>query len=431
MNLLLNLTTLIIFLIPFQFALNLGNTIDLAIIRPIIIAIFLLYLTITLYKKNLKIPKGTIAFFSFLFIFWTTFSVFYTPVLSWTLRKILFLSTIGIIFFVFYQILIYAQEKNYFEEPLKFLVSGTILASLIGIFQFFSQFIFGLNTTLKIWLSLTPFFLGNSFSESVIEYNSWLVNIAGRDLIRATAFFPDPHIFSFYCGLVSPLSLALFIKTRKNIWLYGFFAIISADLLTFTRGGYFGLVIGFLVGIVLYWNKIKTFYKHLLSLSIIFLSLTLFIPNNFFVNRFNSSFSHSDNSVNSRLEIWSDAFHTTQENLWLGVGLGAYPVIVNPRADYRLPIYAHNTYLDIWVELGLIGLFLFISLLTSLVAIFYKNRKEIYPTFAIISLSIFITHAFFDTPIFSVHIFPVFIFIVALGSFYENKNINISKSERD
>lgn len=420
MKIILNLTKSLLFLIPFQFALNIGSAIDLAIIRPAIIVLFLIFITVALYKKNLIIPKGAIALFSFLFIFWATFSIFYTPVLSWTLRKIIFLITIGVIFLVFTNILNYAKKENTIDSLIKYLVAGTITTSIIGILQFFSQFIFGLNIVLNIWTSLAPFFLGNSFSEAVIQYNSWLVNVAGKDLIRATSFFPDPHIFSFYCGLIAPFALTLFIKTKKQIWLFGFFAIILADLLTFTRGGYFGLLAGSLVGIILFWNQIKTFYKHLLTLSIIFLILTLFIPNNFFVNRFQSSFDQTDNSVNHRLELLSDAWQTVQENLFFGVGLGAYPIIVNPRADYRMPIYAHNTYLDIWVELGLIGFLLFIGLLFSLISTFYRNRKKTLPKFAIISLSIFMGHLIFDTPIFSVHIFPVFIFLVALGSFYEN-----------
>ncbi len=420
MKLIQKLTQFLLFLIPFQFALNIGNTIDLAIIRLAIIALFLIYLTVALYKKNLVIPKGLVALFSFLFIFWTTFSIFYTPVLSWTLRKIIFLVSIGIIFLVFTNVLNYAKKENKIDSLIKYLVAGAIVTSFIGIAQFFAQFIFGLNTILNIWTSIAPFFLGNSFSEAVIEYNSWLVNVAGKDLIRATAFFPDPHIFSFYCGLIAPLALALFTKTKKTFWLFGFFSIILVNLLTFTRGGYFGLVVGFLVGIILFWSQLKTFYKHLATLSIIFFILTLFIPNNFFVNRFNSSFDQTDNSVNQRLELLSNAWYTIQENLFFGVGLGAYPIVVNPLADYRMPIYVHNTYLDIWVELGLIGLLLFVGILLSLFFAFYRNRKKTFPKFAIISLSIFMGHLIFDTPIFSVHIFPVFIFIAALGSFYEN-----------
>ncbi len=424
MKLLQNLTQFILFLIPFQFALNIGSTIDLAIIRLAIIALFLIYLTVALYKKNLIIPKGFVALFSFLFIFWTTFSIFYTPVLSWTLRKIIFLVSIGIIFLVFSNALNYAKKENKIDSLIKYLVAGAIVTSFIGIAQFFAQFIFGLNTILNIWTSIAPFFLGNSFSEAVIEYNSWLVNVAGKDLIRATAFFPDPHIFSFYCGLTISFALALFSKTKNNFWLVGFFVIILADLLTFTRGGYFGLITGFIVAIILFWSHLKIFYKHLATLLIILFILILFIPNNFFVNRFQSSFDQSDNSVNQRLEILADAWKVIENNLFFGVGLGAYPKVVNPLADYRMPIYVHNTYLDIWVELGLIGLLLFIGILLSLFIIFYKNRKKTFSKFAIISLSIFMGHLIFDTPIFSVHIFPVFIFIVALGSFYENGDNN-------
>lgn len=420
------LTSFLLFFLPFQFALGISSTIDLAIIRLIILVIFLIYVTIAFFKKDFFIPKGIIAILSFLFLFWITFSLFYTPVFNWTLRKIFFLFSIGVIFLVFTGLFQHYKTKG-IDTLLKFLILGATTASIIAIIQFFSQFIFSLETILNFWLSLTPFFLGGTFSEAVIEYNSWLVNVAGINLLRATAFFPDPHIFSFYCGLSAPLALALFFQSKKYFWLISFFLIILADLLTFTRGGYFGLLIGFIVTIILFWSQLKTFYKHLLTVILIGLILILFIPNNFFINRFNSSFDYQDNSVIHRLELWSETTKIIKDNLLLGVGLGAYSHEINPRADYRMPIYAHNTYLDIWVEVGIIGFLIFSSLLISVWLNFYRQRNKILPKFAIISLAIFTTHLFFDTPIFSVHILPIFIFIIALGSYYENQTISPNK----
>jgi O-antigen ligase len=426
MTFILNLTALLLFFIPFQFALNINANIDLAILRLLILILFIIFIIIILYRKKIFIPQGLITLFGFLFLAWTTFSLFYTPVLNWTERKIFFLFSISLFFLILATLFHYFKKRGIIQLS-KFLVGGIFLASIIALFQFIAQFIFGLNPILNFWLSLTPFFLGSSFSESVITYNSWLVNIGGITLLRATSFFPDPHIFSFYCGLIAPFSLALFQQTKKKIWLISFIIIILADLLTFTRGGYFGLLIGLLISLILFWPQINILTKHLFFLAMLGLLLILFIPNNFIVNRFNSSFNSVDNSVNHRLEIWQETGEIIKENLWLGVGLGAYSHIINPRADYRMPIYAHNTYLDIWVEVGLIGLTFFLGLLFFVFLNFYRHRRKIFPKFAIISLAIFTTHLFFDTPIFSVHILPIFIFILALASYYENQPITTTE----
>lgn len=422
MKFLLYITALLYLLLPLQFALNPTDTVDLAIVRVCALLIILLFLCTSFFHKKFLVPRGWIAGFFTIFFMWSFFSLFFSPVFSWTLRKIIFFISLFPLFYVLSALFI--QQKNALNLIIKATVLGAFIASIIGLLQFFAQFIIPLNTLLAFWTHLTPIFLGGTFSSSVIEHNSWLVHVGSHDLMRAVAFFPDPHVFSFYLGLIAPLSLGLFFSTKKRFWLAFFLIIILADLLTFSRGGYVGLFGGALVGIFLAWPKIKTRARHFLILFAISFITLLFVPHNPVTQRFLSSFDSADTSTSHRIELWTQATDEISERPFLGTGLGAYSHTINPRADYRTPIYVHNLILDISVELGLIGVFFFIGLIVSILIFLYKNRSRFDALFAIISLSIFFFHSLFDTALFSVHVTPILLLIFALGSHYENNTRN-------
>lgn len=418
MKLILYATLFLYFFIPFQFALNPADNFDVAIIRVIIILITLSYFVYALWVGNFFIPRGWIVSFLLAFLMWTIFSLFYTPILPWTTRKVIFLLSFAPIIIV-----LTALFKNFSSAKIKIIqatVLGAMIISLIGIGQFVLQFVFPLNTILAIWSYITPFFLGGTFSTSVIAHNSWLVHVGTLDLMRAIAFFPDPHIFAFYLGLTTPLALSLYFITKQKFWIICFAIMLVANLLTFSRGGYIGIFSGFIIGFVLLWPQIKTNIRHLIVLLLCSFLFMLFIPHNPIASRLISSFDHTDTSNTHRVALWSDAVTQITIHPITGTGLGAYSYIVNPRTNYRTPFYVHNLALDITVELGMIGLVLFYGIFISLLIILYKHRADFIALFSFISISIFLLHSLFDTPLFSVHIFPLLLLFIALGASYEN-----------
>ncbi len=418
MKLIFNLTLFLYFFIPFQFALNPAEGFDVAIIRVLILFITLIYFAYALWIKEFFLPRGWIIGFLTAFLMWTLLSLFFTPVPTWTLRKIIFLFSIAPIVIVLATLFIKIPQAHI--KIIKATVLGATLISVIGLFQFILQFMLPLNTLLHFWSLITPFFLGGTFSSSVITHNSWLVHVGSHDLMRSIAFFPDPHIFSFYLGLIAPFSLGLFFITKKPFWLISFFILIIADIFTFSRGGYVGLFGGIFVGLFLLWPQIKTRTRHFIMLSFVSCVILLFIPQNPITGRFISSFDHSDTSNTHRIELWTTAIHEVTLRPFIGTGLGVYTYTINPLATYRTPIYAHNTILDITVELGLIGLFFFCGIFFTTIYTLYKHKNDYIALFAIISMSIFFFHALFDTPIFSVHVFPILLLIISIGIYYEN-----------
>ncbi|HFC77006.1 MAG TPA: O-antigen ligase family protein [Candidatus Moranbacteria bacterium] len=429
-----NLLFLFFLYLPFQIALNPMEGIDLASIRVIITIIFLLWILQGLKNKKIIIPFNLVTALIFSFLFLDIFSLFFATNIEWGIRKLLFIFSIFPLYFVIASLS--SQRKGFLFTILKFLVWGAGISALIGFFQFISQFFFGITKTYSLWTKIIVPFLGKSFSEAVLNNSSWLVNIAGHTFLRATAFFPDPHMFSFYLGITAPLALSLhlFKHSTSNYFGFLFLIIVLVDFLTFSRGGYLGLLFGLSFFAFFYLKQknysffqqsIKQSFAHKNIINKTFLSSGLisiliflfFIIPNPATQRLFSSFNLSEGSNIGRLEMWRQSLNIIKKNPVLGVGLGNYASTIKPSAIYREPIYSHNTYLDIAVETGILNAFIWIAILilsiNNFIRRFIKTKNLIYLGLAS-GLVVFTIHSIFDTAIFSVHILPLIMLIIAV-----------------
>lgn len=418
--------------LPFQIALNPTEGVDLASVRVIIPVLFLIWLLISLKNRSLTLPYNLNLLLIGSFLFLCIFSLFFAENTSWGIRKLLFFLSIFPLFFVL--------GDKFYTNPikrlslLKYTVWGALGTSSIAITQFLLQFIIPLDELYTFWAILIKPFLGNSFSQAVLTNPSWLVNIGGHTILRATAFFPDPHMLSFYLNITALISLGIFFYIKQNkfsnyTYLIIFSIITLANLLTFSRGGYLGLIAGLLFfSFFIFKNNLLNLLKSVKNISIlaiIFLLIILFfiIPNPI-ASRLNSSFNLNEGSNIGRLTTWKQSLEIINKNPVWGTGLGNYSLTVKPSADYREPIYAHNTFLDIAAETGflnsLIWLCLIIFNIITFTKVFAKNNNSIYLGLAA-SLVAFLFHSFFETAIFSVHILPLIVLIFSLNNFKHNE----------
>src|SRR5205085_9279080 len=111
--------------------------------------------------------------------------------------------------------------------------------------------------------------------------------------------------------------------------------------------------------------------------------------------------------VAERLAHMLAGLHMFQDHLWLGVGIGNYPAVY---PHYRVaPVWknplghAHNYYINVAAEAGVVGLAAFLILLVSAFAIAaYLYRRAVDPwarTMALGALGVLVTvvvHSFFD-----------------------------------
>lgn len=424
--------------LPFQLALNASPGFDLASGRVFVLALGILWLFKSLAQKKLFLPNKihTLLLLSFLFL--SAFSLVFAQNSEWAYRKLLFLLSFIPLYFI---VADFAQNKCHPEfisgspgilkqvqhdkstKIIRFLVYGAGLISLVGIFQFILQFFIGINETLSVWQKIITPFLGNSFSESVFQYPSWLVGVSGNTYMRAIAFFPDPHMFAFYLGMLLPFSVALFayskIKLQKIIFLLISISLLISDFLTFSRGGYLGLLAGLIFTLFIFRKEIlgRFSIKKFAAANIFILIIAgIIIFPSPISQRLTSSFDVSEGSNIGRLETWEQSLEVIKNNPF-GVGIGNYAHEIKPSADYREPIYSHNLYFDIASETGIINALIFIWLIIASILSFMKlGKNNKFYLAGAISLFIFSIHSIFETPLFSIHILPLFLIIIALST---------------
>ena len=440
-------------LLPFQFALNPTSGIDLAITRVIIPLLFLFWFFFSLKNNSSLIKKNKITYFLIIFLFLSVFSLYFSHNFSWSLRKLLFLFSLAPIYFI--AVSIFSEKCNQ-RKVIIALVGGAAAVALIGIIQFVSQFFFGIDSVyLFLAQNIAPFFLGNSFSKEVLAYPSWLVNSSGITYMRAIAIFPDPHMFSYYLGMLAPWSIALWAtttpphsqtctqndvrnhcpstfraffmrrascecggKSHKKLFFLSSFLIILADIFTFTRGGYMALIAAALIILPL---VSKSAAKKIIAGILMFLCLFILVPHNPVSGRFMSSFDTQEGSNQARISNWRQALNIIASHPF-GTGIGTYSLEIDPSATYREPIYAHDLYLDIAAELGIISVFVFIIILCFSFKNFWEaGKKKSFFIAGVASITVFGVHSLVESPLYSIHILIVFLIIIALGSAIEQQ----------
>lgn len=400
---------------PFQLALNPAEGIDLASGRVLIILLFFVWLADSLKNKRLIIKKNIQTALMGTFLFLSALSIIVAQNTDWSLRKLFFLLSIFPTYFIA-SALINDLEKA--KKAAKYLAAGGFAAALIGIAQFLLQFVWGMERTYQFWADYAiPPFLGKSFSAAVLQNPSWLVNIAGQNYLRATSVFPDPHMLSFYLGMSGALCLGLILSEGKNKFLgISFAAIIIADFLTFSRGGYLGMFCAALAFLIIFWKKISRKAKRVFFLAVIFFAIILSFSNPI-SQRFFSSFDFQEGSNAGRLETWRKALEVVGNKPGLGAGLGNYPLEIKPTADYREPIYAHNAFLDITAETGILSGLAFAGIIMAgALGFFRKSKGELFFIGGFLALVIFSVHSLVETPIYSASVLPLFLIILSLNN---------------
>ena len=247
---------------------------------------------------------------------------------------------------------------------------------------------------------------------------------------RAYSTLGNPNLLGGHLALFLPISLILSVEKKLNpilrIFLFGA-AIVFLICIIFTgsRGAYIGTGAGLLSGFLIFINSgIKKKNKvSLICLSLLLLSLILIFMFPMARERIASVFSFWDYSTNVyRLNVWSACLQLLKDNFIFGIGPGNYTFILG-YGLYMNSAYnalgAYNVFLEIAVETGILGLFIFsLILLVSFLklhVLYWDNgdKKYIFSLGIFISILILLTHGMVDTVFFRPQIFIPFWFLLA------------------
>ena len=414
-----NIFIFTLYFLPFQFALNIGDNIDLVVTRVLVPALFLSWLLRGLAKKNIWVSQRAETLLVASFLFLCLLSLVFGQDAGMGLRKALFLFSIFPIFFVGADLL--RKEKIKMRAVWAIVISGTVAAA-IALAQFFLQFAIGLEPAIKISREMAPFFLGRSFGKLVAANPSWLVNVSGETWMRAFGLSPDPHVFSVFA------SLAFFVAIGYAAWkkevlakiavFLGAAIMLAAIILSFSRGAYLGLATGILFFAFFLLKRSGHLGKVLAAAGAIAVVLAA-INFQVAVNRLKSTFNFREGSNVERLKNWGEAIEVIRDYPLSGVGMGNYSHLIDPTADERSSIYAHNLFLDIAAETGILNSLVFLFLILVSIWRGIGNRDMI--SLGIASgLVYFLTHSLFDTSIWAPQVAVMLLVILAIGLYGNN-----------
>lgn len=405
---------------------------DIALNRLAVVFFFVFFL-VWFIKNRRAVEKDLSGFLLIIFILLMGLSLFYVRDINFGLRKfIYFLSLSPAYFIVWYFTGGMAGIKKVLN--INMIIGGIV--AFLGVLQFFSQIFLSIQDLKNFYGFMAPLIFGSNFGSLVLTTPSWFVSLGGRDYFRAISIFPDPHTFSLYLGFCLPTALIFLIyKLNKNIYTALFCAVFSilALLLTFARGGYISFL-AFLFVLMLVSFKDGNRRLAYLKISIFLLTILLLVLSPLAGDRFFQTVqTQSDRSVSSRIVIAQDSFEIWKKHFFFGTGIGNYPLAVNSSVILRSPINAHNTYLEIAVELGLAGIIIWLFLFTAVVlGILIRLKKEAmggekenyYIGVCLLAiLAWFAVNSFFETALYWPVVFILLMENLALGSlFIAHKN---------
>jgi len=274
-------------------------------------------------------------------------------------------------------------DKKDFESALKALEISSIVLSVIGILQYLTGL--GIPTPWDIELRIT----------SIFDYPNalglFLAPIVAMAIVRLS---------SCRRGVLqyTPTDVAIWIATA----LFGTIAIILSETEAALVAIPVALIITFLLSPKRVWHaKLMPKWRvgfEVLAVLIILVALIPTVREKIFLQ---------DYSGQVRISQWVETAHLLQDHFVFGAGLNGYPTVLAEYHDptlYEIFQYPHNIFLNIWVELGLLGLiafFWFAFLILKTVLKSYSANKLQSETLALLAVFLVILiHGLVDVPYF-------------------------------
>jgi len=192
----------------------------------------------------------------------------------------------------------------------------------------------------------------------------WVGNVGSYGIdYRAGYVVGDPNFFTASALVTLPLNLYFIINLKRKLPRY--FCIgcllltIAAILVGQSRGGLLGLI-----AVLILQTRDSNHRKAFVGLSLMIVLAVLISPASPLIRLLHPTYSDKDSSE-SRLEMWRVAGRVIEQYPVLGAGIGKfhhYLELYAPGQDLNFYV-PHNTYIQVAVELGFVGLTLFLLML--------------------------------------------------------------------
>jgi len=248
-------------------------------------------------------------------------------------------------------------------------------------------------------------------------FDSWNNLGAPPSLRRASSTFNQPNILGDYIIMFIPLVLLLLFKYKSPLYLLVSIISLTALVFSFSRGA----VAGFLAATALFFRQNKKTLRILVFSTVFFLIIIILQLSVI------SPIIDKGISLQGRFEIFKESLNLIKENPLFGTGLGTFRTVNNLEIGAENDIHhAHNIYLQIAVERGLIALLVFLALLF----VFYRESLATPPDgeylhlikqALLIGITAVLIHGLVDYPFYNQRIALLFWMLVGIVVVISNK----------
>lgn len=182
---------------------------------------------------------------------------------------------------------------------------------------------------------------------------------------RIASFFDNPNLLGVFLIIVLPFALANVLKAEKilekSFYSICFGVIAVAVIFTYSRSAWLGMLVGLVIFFLTY--SFRTLWGVLITGAISAPVLYYLLPEDM-LTRFLSIFNpnYADSSIEYRRKIWDTVILELKNHIFgIGVGESAFWTVFPQYAENTsTPVWhSHSLYLQILLELGIIGIIIF------------------------------------------------------------------------
>ncbi len=273
-----------------------------------------------------------------------------------------------------------------------------------------------LDSIVQVYVTHKDLFLGHS------------ITLGGRP----TAAFKTSNGLGGYLTVAIPVLFAVALFKNRNLRYRVlipviFLLMLWSLVLTFSRGAWLGTFLGGMLMLFIFFfhrQKAKLYLSLGFFLIIVFLYLLFGL---ILAGSSSSDLLERFSTILWRVDIWRDSIPMIRDNLLFGHGINTYMRLFEAyRTDIggANPTYAHNCYIQLAVETGIVGLSAFLWTIVelfrkSIICLdrYWANNYN----FTILAMGLlagifaFLVHSFFDTHLYSLQLSVYLWFMIGLN----------------
>jgi O-antigen ligase len=365
------------------------------------------------FDPQIEIRPGVFVYFDLLFVL---------PALAYAWKVLFGNLRVNWVSFLFVPFVLFALATGYWRPENLYFFLGYGARLTIAVLLIATVAVVGRSETITRMLGLTLFpqviyglyqiILGERGSLYSAVYPHY-ADYGWTD--RARAFFFTENNFGSYCATILVMVLALALRSESralSLFYYitacfGLVGVASSG----SRGAWLGAITGLLVLFFLDRKRLNIRFglaAALVAVAVVSVASTLMQ-----YEPLQRSTTLDTFTVDTRSSLYLGAFLLFLQHPFIGIGLTNFSYLTSSVVDWDYtPAAAHNTYLQVLAENGIVGFILFFA---PIVYLFYKNLKKAKEsTVALVAssgMTVFLVHGLFD---FQLMTGPQYLLLVAI-----------------